>query len=200
MMATPPDFSVGQVLTAAHKNAVGLWLITPTVTSSGGTAASVSGGAVVLGNGNTSVTITAFSSDFDNYRIVFSSLDSTQTSGSMRMSLNGATGSTYRVLGLYMDVGNTTIFGYAPAAGTSWSDVIPCGDNTSGGVVDLLGPNKAHATLFTAQGVRYGTTTAMYHMTGHETSSAQHVSFTISPAAAGNSFVSGTVRVYGYRN
>ena len=26
-MATPPDFSVGQVLTAAHMDAVGLWLV-----------------------------------------------------------------------------------------------------------------------------------------------------------------------------
>ena len=53
-MATPPDFSVGQVLTAAQMNAVGLWKV----------------GTLTVTNATSGFTDTAFTSDFKNYRIM----------------------------------------------------------------------------------------------------------------------------------
>lgn len=53
-MATPPTFTVGQVLTAAQMNAVGLWLV-----GSGTFSAA------------TAVDITGISTDFQRYRLVY---------------------------------------------------------------------------------------------------------------------------------
>jgi hypothetical protein len=53
-MATPPDFTAGQVLTAAQINAVGLWLVK----------------TQTIGNAVTSVTVNdAFSADYDTYLV-----------------------------------------------------------------------------------------------------------------------------------
>jgi hypothetical protein len=56
-MATPPTFSSGTVLTAAQMNAVGLWLVK----------------TQTIGNAVSSVAVTnAFSTDYDNYKIIIS--------------------------------------------------------------------------------------------------------------------------------
>jgi hypothetical protein len=66
-MATPPDFTTGQVLTAAQMNAVGMWKMTPTSVSGSGTA--LSGSNVDLTNATAPVINGVFTSDFDFYRI-----------------------------------------------------------------------------------------------------------------------------------
>lgn len=78
-MTTPPTFTVGQVLTAAQMNAVGMWRITTcTASSVGGTAATASNGVITVGTGNSSVTIqNAFSADFDNYLVTINGMLST---------------------------------------------------------------------------------------------------------------------------
>lgn len=76
-MATPPDFSVGQVLTAAQMNAVGLWLIS-SGTSSGTTAYNYDG---------------VFTSDYENYRIVLSAIETSVADRALRLNfrVGGAT-------------------------------------------------------------------------------------------------------------
>ena len=59
-MATPPVFSAGAVLTAAQMNAVGLWEIKTQTIGTGVASFEVTG---------------AFSSDYDNYKIVINSMD-----------------------------------------------------------------------------------------------------------------------------
>ena len=83
-MATPPDFSSGAVLTAAQMNSVGLWLVK----------------TQVVGNAVASVAVTsAFSSDYDSYRIIYSG-GSQSIAGEMRMTL-GATAANYYSAILY---------------------------------------------------------------------------------------------------
>ena len=62
-----PDFSPGEVLTAANMNQVGMWKITPTVSGTGVTVGS--NGDVIL-TAAPDPFITCFSNKFRNYRII----------------------------------------------------------------------------------------------------------------------------------
>lgn len=78
-MATPPDFAVGQVLTSAHMDAVGLWLVK----------------SQTIGSGVPNVEVTgAFSSDFDAYKIVVSG-GAASASGPLSLKLGSTTSGYY---------------------------------------------------------------------------------------------------------
>jgi hypothetical protein len=154
-----------------------------------------------VGTGVASVTVTdAFSSSYENYRIIIDSVAG--GTGSMSMQLNGATGSTYLMGGTFFTFGSATVNGYGPAATTSWVDAFALETNTSNGVMDIFAPNLAKRTAATANsiksGIAGGATNAHYFMNFLETSTAQHTGFTLTPVA-GN-MTGGTIRVYGYRN
>jgi len=196
-----PVFTVGEVLTAANMNAVGLWRVTGcTVTSVGGTAATASNGVITVGNGNTSVTVSnAFSADFDNYRIIFNGFGASVGGQSIKFQLSASTGTTYSMGGLYTTFGSATLNGYGPAATTSWTDPLPLDTSSNGGHMDIYQPHLTRQTFFTSMGVREGTNSdGWYMMTGQDTSTASSTGFVISPISG--SFTGGTVRVYGYRN
>lgn len=201
-MATPPDFTAGGILTAAQMNAVGLWRVTNcTVTSVGGTAATASNGVVTIGNGNTSITVNnAFSADYTNYRLIFDNIDTTLTAGSLSISLGSSTGSTYSVGGIYGAFGTATANGYGPAASTKWTDVLPVSDTNGAGVIDVLQPQKTLPSYISMQGTRSGSTgSSWYIFNGIDTAAIASTSFVTTLSSAG-SFVTGTIRVYGYRN
>ena len=95
-MATPPDFTAGQVLTAAQMNAVGLWKVTPTSVT--GTGASIdSNGDVVVSSGGSNVTLNGvFSADFKNYKILASEFLCSAVSG-LRLAMGTTiTGTSHR--------------------------------------------------------------------------------------------------------
>ena len=178
---TFPTFSVGEVLRAQDMNAVGLWLVK----------------TQVVGTGVSSVTVTgAFSSDYDNYRIVVSGgsmsvgtaimlkLGTTATSGYFGAFIHtpNFAGTTVTSAG----DNNTANFTYAGGGGT---------DNT-GAVIDLMGPNTAKSTRMTAGQIHYGSTFGTY--TGVDTSVTQHTSFVLTPFSG--TMTGATIRVYGYRN
>jgi hypothetical protein len=91
-----PSFSVGEVLTAADMNAVGLWRVSScTVTSTGGTAATASNGVINVGTSNTTITVSnAFSATYDAYKILGTGIS---CSGGTLLSfgLNGVTTGYY---------------------------------------------------------------------------------------------------------
>ena len=95
-MATPPDFSVGQVLTSAQMNAVGLWKMTPTSATNGTIQANgdVSFSAVSSVNVNG-----CFTDDFNNYRIMFTDMRIITSNQDLlfrlRVSGSDATGANY---------------------------------------------------------------------------------------------------------
>lgn len=192
-----PVFTVGEVLTAANMNAVGLWRVTScTVSSAGGTPATASNGVITVGTNNTSVTVSnAFSSDYDNYRIMFSG---GVASGSIYLNLTLGASTTGYYGGLFgaayatgtpigIGINNGAGFLYAGLATATYS-TLDC---------DLYAPNLArHTTIsskwsFNLSGVGYST------FNGEHATATQHTSFTITPTS-GN-ITGGQIRVYGYR-
>jgi len=196
-MATPPDFTVGQVLTAAQMNSIGLFRVTTcTVSSVGGTAATASNGVVTIGTGNTSVTVNnAFSSDYQSYRIFIENLDTSGTASHL-FQFSGITGSNYLSGGSYGSWGGAAQTGFGNAFTTTWTlsaNVL----NGTGTVMTLevTNPNIARR--------KYGFNTAQAgngHLTFNHvcTSTSTATGFVISKS--GETMTGGTIRVYGYRN
>ena len=178
------------------QNPTGLELITAcTVTSAGGTGATVSGGVVTIGTSNTSVTVSsAFSATYDNYRITISG-GLASASGDMSLQLNGITGSVYQTVGYYITYGVATIVAFAPAVGTSF--LLGHVDTTQYATTfDLISPNLTKQKFVIGQ--NGSSTTALYFTNGKCTSTSAATGFTITPSSG--TITGGTIRVYGYRN
>lgn len=176
-MATPPDFSPGQVLTAAHMDAVGLWLVkTQTV-----------------GSGVSSVTVTdAFSSTYENYLITYNG-GVMSTGSNIAATIGGSATGYYGVMmyGLYTGgaasnaaQNNATFLGWAGGGDTASASIY----------LHIRDPFNSTPTEFWAP-IRYGTvygTNVAYHSVA-----ASYTSITFS--AASGTMTGGTIRVYGYR-
>lgn len=179
-MATPPDFSVGQVLTAAQMNAVGLWLVK----------------AQTIGTAVSSVSVSdAFNADFDNYRVVWQ-MNSASATANVQFQFNSSTGNTYYSNAMYMAPTSAAMTGFGPAATNHVVVGIIGTTNVGGGVIDLYEPNAAQRKPFTCQSMSNA-----YFWTGGgldtDTTARTGFNFTLS---AGATMTGGTIRVYGYRN
>ena len=179
-MATPPDFTTGQVLTAAQMNAVGLWLIkTQTI----GTAVST-------------VTVSsAFSADYEAYRIVVTGGSSNQSGGTNILFQLGNSSTGYYGFLTYGSYLATTVLGANQNNGTSFNHA---GGADSGGIsclIDITNPFLALTTGYVCT-VRYGTVYGTF--VGAHGVSTSYSSFTLTAGAG--TLTGGTIRVYGYRN
>jgi hypothetical protein len=173
-----PSFSVGEVLTAADMNAVGLWLVkTQTVPA----------------NQTSIVVNSAFSADYENYRITYTGGTSSVTPVDISLQLNGATGNNYDVMLFYAVYGATAV---SVAGSTTSSYSWAGGGQTSGAtvMVDLLKPFLAQPTLISSQFWGGGVGWAQ----GRHTLSNSYTGFTL--IINGGNVSGGTIRVYGYRN
>ena len=181
-MATPPTFSSGAVLTAAQMNSVGLWLIkTQTV-----------------GNAVSSVSVTsAFSSDYNNYKIIYEGGVSSASSVFFRMQLNGIS-SQYYSSSMQQLATSGTVVTTNLTAGTLWQlgysgnlfmrfemDIA----NTNAVGAGKTGNCKYSCYDNTAS---YGGTSAHWLI-----SSTGTTGFTLSPASG--TLTGGTIYVYGYK-
>ena len=179
---TFPVFASGDVLNASDMNAVGLWLVkTQTI----GTAVS-------------SVTVTgAFSSDYENYRIIVNGgVGSNTTDG--RLTL-GSTATGYYATSVYTAWGSNTVFGSAQSNAAFFAQSIRISPTSIDGWFDLRSPNLAKATGFSGQCVSMNTADAGFvGVVGYLNDSTQYTAFTITPSAG--TMTGGTIRVYGYRN
>lgn len=177
-MATPPDFSPGQVLTAAHMDAVGLWLVK----------------TQTIGTSVASVTVSnVFSSTYANYRIVYENVATTGLNA-LNLTFNASTGSTYNDAGNFIvSGGGQTI--EATASRTSIRIGIVEASVSISGWFDCLAPNINGRTW-----VNGGSMGSLYFnwRQGVDTNTAQHTDFTLTPAAG--TLTGGTIRVYGYRD
>jgi hypothetical protein len=153
----------------------------------------MSNNVVLIGNGNTSVTVTAFSADYENYLVVFNRILSTTGDPSFELTF----GST--VTGYF---GVTTFQSYDGAAnGTTPRNNgsgLPAGyigANNYSGNMTVFRPFMTQRTSITGQdaGDLYNGT-----YNGMLANNTSYTSFKI--VAAGTSFASGSIRVYGYRN
>jgi hypothetical protein len=176
-----PFLASGDNLTASDMNGVGLWLVkTQTV----GTAVS-------------SVTVSsAFSSDYDNYRIIYTG-GTASVDNDLKMTL-GASATGYYAGFAYVPYGTGVVTGIANNNATSWANIGSQRTVRNSLDVDLFGPNQAIETGMTARyfGVTAGAVGGS--MGGFHNSTVQHTAFTIT-CTSGN-ITGGTIRVYGYRN
>lgn len=178
---TYPSFSVGEVLTAADMNAVGLWLVK----------------TVTIGNGVTSVPVTScFSADFDSYRIVVSG-GTVNSNGSIAVQLNNSTGTTYGQFGYFGNFNTATLNAYGPPNLASWTDAIIASTAGYSAYIDISNPfvsgrittGKAHSV----------STVSAYDFYLRDTNTNSNTGFTLTPLNPGVTFTGGTVSVYGYR-
>ena len=148
-----------------------------------------------VGSGVSSVTVTsAFSSDYDNYRIVVSGGSmSSGTALMMRLGTTATTGYFGTFLHSLYNVNTPTSvsdnnagqFTYAGGGGT---------DNV-GAVIDVMSPNLAKTSRMSATHIHYSATFGTY--TGVDTSTTQHTSFMIIPFTG--TITGSLITVYGYR-
>jgi hypothetical protein len=180
-MATPPDFTSGAVLTAAQMNSVGMWLVkTQTV----GTAVS-------------SVTVSsAFSSDYANYRIIYTG-GTASVDNDLKLTL-GSSATGYYAGFAYVPYSTGVVTGIANSNATSWANIGSQRTVRNSLDVDLFGPNQAIETGMTARyfGITAGAVGGAQG--GFHNSTVQHTAFTIT-CTSGN-ITGGTIRIYGYRN
>ena len=171
-----PDFSPGEVLTAAAMDSIGLWLVkTQTV------------GATV-----TSVPVTdCFNTNYESYKIIW-----TGGVGSTNVDLNvtlGSSGSNYHYSAVYSPFNNTptalgsptnTSFPFAGGAATGWG----------GANFELHAPFLAQETFYNAQHINFA---AGLNTVGFLNTNNSFTGFTLN--CVGGNITGGVIRVYGYR-
>lgn len=178
-----PSFSVGEVLTAADMNAVGMWLVK----------------TQTIGTTVSSVTVSsAFSSSYDAYRIVITGgVGSTDLD--LRFNFDGNTAGYYS---------SAVYHQYATASakadglgrnGIAYWDFVG-GASTSAiySVFDVLNPYAAKKSSYVAQiGVGNTGGSALFAAGFHD-SATSFTGFRIETSTG--TLTGGTIRVYGYRN
>ena len=141
-----------------------------------------------------------FSSEYENYAlIVHATIAASETDGYLRLRASGtdATGSNY---GFFNQSSGVNGVGYNQnSGGTTQLTAGRLGSNGTGSLfVNIFRPQYAVRTTFQSQNVADGTTTAFIQSGGglHSLSTA-YDGFTFYPAS---STMTGTIRIYGYRN
>jgi hypothetical protein len=195
-MATPPDFTTGQVLTAAQMNAVGLWKITPTsgTTTGAGSSASVdSGGNVTIAGNATSVTINgAFSADYRNYKVLISGIDCTNGFGDL-FQLRMANTNNH-IASMYSDLYTGGISAFYRNNVVSAANIGFCSPDTDLNITfDIINPQIAQRTSWNGFSYTAGLAnwfSGQYNLTTQFT--------TITFLATAGTFTGGNIAIYGY--
>jgi hypothetical protein len=177
-----PDFSPGEVLTAAAMDSIGLWLVK----------------TQTIGTGVSSETVTgAFLADYDRYKITVTG-GIASTTIDLRLTLGSATSNYYGFLtyGVYntntvqgFGQNNTAFWGYA---GTGSTDTLSAN-------FELDNPfNTKRTQIFSQNAVPVATTGAASVFAGFLNDNTSYTAFTLT--ASTGTLTGGTIRVYGYRN
>lgn len=183
-MATPPDFTTGAVLTAAQMRTIGMHLVKSQDISTG-----VSVSSTVVTN--------AFSSDYDNYRIVVSGVTSSVQQNMLFQFMSGGVpvgGADYGHAGFYQ-VSSGTLNGIFFTATTL--EIMPMNNNGTNHIsFDVFVPNKAERSRFVGLGGMNDSVSFFYH--GVHKLATAYTDFRL--VVTGGTFIGGNIRVYGYRN
>ena len=185
-MATPPDFTTGQVLTAAQMNAVGLWLVkTQTIDS-----------AV------SSVTVTnAFSADYDAYKIVVSG-GVFSTTMNLTFQLGPSSVTNYNTLYYYRNIGLTWAGAASNIQGANASTIEYAGVGTVDDIslnVEVINPFLSKFTHFNSVRIFSSAVGDAQNMAAVHRVASSFTDFKIA-GLSGGTFTGGTIYVYGYRN
>jgi len=148
-----------------------------------------------VGSAVSSVTVSsAFSTDYDNYRIVISGVTGTVNNDTFLMSMTGSSGSTYKSTSFYLVYNSASYNGVAFATSTSFRIGWTNNSNDMNYALDLLGPFAARPTFFKCDGAN---STIVFQNGGEDTSSSSCTGFTLTPSSG--TISGGTIYVYGYR-
>jgi hypothetical protein len=175
-----PDFSPGEVLTAAAMDSIGLWLVK----------------SQTIGSGVSSVTVTnAFSADYDAYKIVISGGVGSATA--VLQTHLGATVTGYYYGGDARTYAGTTL-NIQAANGSNWY----AGEASVNSLemnIDIKQPFLAKNTTFTGAFASARTDGYWLSVGGYLANTTSYTAFTITASSAAT-LTGGTIRVYGYRN
>lgn len=149
-----------------------------------------------VGSGVSTVTVSsAFSSTYDNYRIIYQggggsaglylTLQLGSTTSGYFASLFGSAYASGAFIGI--GINNGANFSYAGLASTNYATMS----------VDLFGPNTARVTNMSSNWTFNLTSTGYSIFMGEEASTTQHTAFTIGTSSG--TISGGTITVYGYR-
>jgi hypothetical protein len=175
-MATPPDFTAGQVLTAAQMNKVGMWIVA----------------SAAVGTAVSSVTISdCFSADYDDYRVIWSGgVGSAVTD--IKAQVGGVTSADYgySLHAVNYSTGAETI---ANSAAESAVRQIGRADTTYGYAdVEIRSPFLTTETFFWAP---FHTTSSAGRSAGYLNDTTSHTSVTL--VVNSGTITGGTITVYG---
>jgi hypothetical protein len=181
-MATPPVFTSGQILTAAQMNAVGMWLVK----------------SQTIGSAVPSVTVSdAFTSDFDNYKIVISG-GVASTTNTLNMTLGSTVTGYGRIQALYAY--NSSSVSVDNDNFTSAFMVVGGGSvNGLSATMDVLQPYAATATSVysSLQQLVASTANNVRQTYGAILNTTSYTAFTLT--ASSGTITGGKISVYGYR-
>jgi predicted small secreted protein len=175
-----PDFSPGEVLTAAAMDSIGMWLVK----------------TVTIGPTVTSVPVTdVFSSDFDRYRIIVR-VDSATTSSalSVRYGTSSPVASNYKSF-LWTPLNAWTSGVTTSVTSVTGSIISYCHPTNISGSMDVINPYLATNT--NAYG-NYATDSNGGITASNQTDNTQFTRFYLEPESG--TITGGTIKVYGYRN
>lgn len=175
-----PVFAPGDILTAADMNAVGMWLVKKQT----------------IGNAVSSVNVTsAFSANYENYRIVVSGGSGSAATAGLNMTL-GAT-----VAGYYTGQQQNTWASVGSATGavntSSWSGIGLSTTNILHMDICVYMPFAADQTLMAGFGILGNTTGYIRFNGGYLDNTTSYTDFTLTPSSG--TITGGTIYVYGFR-
>lgn len=181
-MAISSTFVTGQVFTAADANLMansGLVYVT----------------SATIGSGVSTVTVSsAFSSTYDNYRIVVSGGVSV-ANAVMQLKLGSSVTGYYSILNYASYAAATVPLSAGNNNSASWDYVGYVTASSLSASFDLINPFAAKNTQFHAAG--WAALSAAGTSSGVHQVATSYTAFTLS--AGGNALTGGTVTVYGYR-
>lgn len=167
-------------------NGIGLWLIK----------------SQAVGTAVATVTLTgAFSSDYNNYKIVWEGGKSSASAPTMQFQFGGITTTNYFTTRVEQTAGTATVLGAQNSSLVAWI-LGYAGNQQFRFDLDLSNPNTTNLgtvgkTLYTSLDnlLAYGGTSSHWLEIVTPTTTT---SFTLTPGSG--TFTGGTIRVYGYRN
>jgi hypothetical protein len=176
-----PDFSPGEVLTAAAMDSIGLWLVK----------------TQTIGTGVSSVTVTgAFSADYDNYHVTISG-GVCSTSTDLRLQLGATTTGYYAAY-------NRVVYSTgaaSPIADNNAANFSRAGFGTPNSLnasFDLLMPFATKNTMYYGSFIAAGSGFNAGTGSGFLDNSTSYTAFTL--IVPTGTITGGIIRVYGYRN
>jgi hypothetical protein len=176
-----PDFSPGEVLTAAAMDSIGLWLVK----------------TQTIGTTVSSVTVTdAFSADYDNYKII---INGGSASATVNLGLQlGASTTGYYSMMAYSSYSVPSIGAFTDNNAARFTRAGVSSTNSSFLNLELSSPNLAKVTSMFGSTIYADSTLGTGLVSGFHNVATAYTSFTIIPASG--ALTGGTIRVYGYRD